>query len=269
MELAFEEVAGRRVQVATGGEGPPLLYLHSAAGESALWLDLLNGLAEERTVHAPLHPGYSESEGIETIRDIEDLAFHYLAFMDAHGWEQVDVMGCSLGGWIALELAARQPHRVGRLVVAASPGIRLPDVPMADIFAITLGKEAEARALLFHDTDHPLAGVVMPDMMSLDDDDLALFFKAMAATAKVAWNPYMHDPRLESMLGRVTADTLIVWGRDDRLVPLPYGERLAELIPGARLVVVPDCGHMIWFEQPQALLEAARTHLGAGATAAA
>jgi pimeloyl-ACP methyl ester carboxylesterase len=269
MEVGFEEVAGRRVQVAEGGEGPPLLYLHSAAGESMVWLDVLNGLAEDRTVVAPLHPGFFESEGIETIHDIEDLANHYLAFMDARGWEQVDVVGCSLGGWIALEVAARWPERVGRMVLAASVGIRLPDVPMADVFRITLGQEAEARALSFHDPNHPLAAIAIPDLMSLEDDDLANFFKAMAATAKVAWNPYMHDPRLESMLPRVTADTLLVWGRSDRVVPLAYGERLAELIRGARLEVIEECGHSIMLEQPAALLEAARGHLRAEAAAAA
>jgi pimeloyl-ACP methyl ester carboxylesterase len=105
--------------------------------------------------------------------------------------------------------------------------------------------------------------------MSLNDEDLANFLRAMAATAKVAWNPYMHDPRLEGMLPRVSADTLLIWGRSDKVVPVPYGERLAELIPQARLVVVEECGHSIMLEQPQAVLEAARGHLRAGAAAAA
>jgi pimeloyl-ACP methyl ester carboxylesterase len=269
MEVGFEEIAGRRVQVAEGGSGPPLLYLHSAAGEALVWLDVLNGLAEDRTVVAPAHPGFWQSEGLETIHDIEDLANHYLALMDARGWEQVDVMGSSLGGWIAMELAARWPERVGRMVLAASVGIRVPDVPMADVFAMTLGKEEDARALSFHDPHHPLAKIAIPDLMSLNDEDLANFLRAMAATAKVAWNPYMHDPRLEGMLPRVSADTLLIWGRSDKVVPVPYGERLAELIPQARLVVVEECGHSIMLEQPQAVLEAARGHLRTGAAAAA
>jgi pimeloyl-ACP methyl ester carboxylesterase len=269
MEVGFEEIAGRRVQVAEGGSGPPLLYLHSAAGEALVWLDVLNGLAEDRTVVAPAHPGFWQSEGLETIHDIEDLANHYLALMDARGWEQVDVMGSSLGGWIAMELAARWPERVGRMVLAASVGIRVPDVPMADVFAMTLGKEEDARALSFHDPHHPLAKIAIPDLMSLNDEDLANFLRAMAAIAKVAWNPYMHDPRLEGMLPRVSADTLLIWGRSDKVVPVPYGERLAELIPQARLVVVEECGHSIMLEQPEAVLEAARGHLRAGAAAAA
>ena len=255
------EVAGRRTMVQIGGSGPPLLYLHSAAGESAIWMDLLNGLAEFREVHAPLQPGFVESEGIEEIRDIEDLVYHYLALIDEYGWEQVDVMGCSLGGWIALELAARYPERVGKLVLAGSAGIRLPDVPMEDMFRIQLGEEDKARELLFHDPQHPLADVVVPDFSEVPDDMLAEFIKAMASVAKVAWNPYLHDPRLEPLLPRVTADTLLVWGAQDRLIPPAHGERLAELIPNARLQLIPECGHMVWFEKPAELLDAARRHL--------
>lgn len=135
----FLDVAGRRTQVLVGGEGPPLVYLHSAAGESAIWMELLNGLAEHHTVHAPLAPGFVESEGVESISDVDDLVFHYLALLDALGLGRADVMGCSFGGWIALELAARYPERVGRMVLAASAGIRLPDVPMEDMFALQLG----------------------------------------------------------------------------------------------------------------------------------
>jgi pimeloyl-ACP methyl ester carboxylesterase len=257
MELQTVDVRGHATQVAVGGSGPPLLYLHSAAGESYAWLDLLNGLAEHHEVHAPLQPGFFGSEGIEDIHGMEDLVYHYLAFLDGCGWERVDVMGSSLGGWIALEIAARYPERVGRLVLAAPAGIRLADVPMADIFRLQRGQEEQVRALLFHDPSHPLAALVVPSSDGVDDETLAAFIAAMAAVAKVGWNPYMHDPRLEGLLPRVTADTLVVWGREDRLIPPAYGERIAELVPGARLETLPDCGHLVCFEKPRELLEAA------------
>jgi pimeloyl-ACP methyl ester carboxylesterase len=263
MELRSEKVADRSIQVAVGGEGQPLLYLHSSSGESFQWLDLLNGLAEHFEVHAPLHPGFFGSEGIEEIRDIEDLVYHYLAFIDERGFGPVDVMGCSLGGWIALELAARYPDRVGRMVLAAPAGIRLANVPMADMFRLQLGQEDEARALLFHDPAHPLAQLVVPTFEGIDDQMLAAFIAAMAATAKVSWNPYLHDPRLEGLLGRVQARTLLVWGEDDRLIPSAYGERLTELIPDAKLELVAECGHASWFERPGELLEVAVGHLAA------
>jgi len=267
MELELVDVDGRPTQIAVGGDGPPLLYLHSAAGESIQWGELLHGLAAEHTVHAPLMPGFFASEGLETIHDIHDLTYHCLALMDERVWDRVDVMGCSLGGWIALELAVRHPTRVGRLVLAASAGIRLADVPMADMFRITVGQEERARELLFHDPSHPLAALVLPKLSELGDEELGAFMKAMAATAKVGWNPYMHDPRLERMLRHVQADTLIVWGADDRMIPPAYGRRLAELIPRARLEIIPDCGHLIWIERPEPLLELSRSHLAAPARA--
>jgi len=255
------EVGGRRTELVVGGEGPPLLYLHSFLGEPVGPSELLSGLAETRTVYAPLHPGFGRSLGLEAVRGIDDLTDHYLAFIDAHGWGRVDVVGCSLGGWIALELAARHGDRIGRLVLAASLGIRLAAVPMADIFVVQLGQERRARELLFHDPDHPVAALAVPRFAELDDERFRLLVKAAAATARVGWNPYLHDPRLERLLPRVVSAPLVVWGSNDRVVPPAYGERLAQLLPGARLELIPDCGHAIWLERPRALLAAAREHL--------
>ncbi|HYD47933.1 MAG TPA: alpha/beta hydrolase, partial [Terriglobales bacterium] len=103
------EVLGRKILELRGGSGKPLLYLHSAAGE-LLWLPHLSGLADNFEVHAPAHPGFLSSDGIEEIRSVEDYAYHYLAYLDAKGWDSVDIVGVSLGGWIAAELAARAPE---------------------------------------------------------------------------------------------------------------------------------------------------------------
>jgi pimeloyl-ACP methyl ester carboxylesterase len=104
---------------------------------------------------------------------------------------------------------------------------------------------------------------VIPTFEGIPDEMLAAFVSAMAATAKVSWNPYLHDPRLEGLLSRIDAPVLLVWGDDDRLIPPAYGARLAELIPGARLEIVPDCGHVVWFEKPGELLDLAQGHLAA------
>jgi len=85
---------------------------------------------------------------------------------------------------------------------------------------------------------------------------------AFAATAKIGWNPLLHDPRLEGLLHRVKAKTLCVWGANDRLVPLEYGEKFAKLIPGATLEVIPACGHMVPFEKQAEWLAAVRRFLG-------
>lgn len=249
------EVRGRRLHEIRGGSGPPLLYLHGPLGEATWLAPHLGALAEHVELHAPAHPGFLGSEGIDEIDDVEDLVFHYLAYLDAKGWETANVLGVSLGGWIAAELAARYPERVRRLTLVSSLGIRIPEVPIADLFAIDGRHPEKLRALLFHDTRLPAAQLVGGELSQLPDEVVIGFMNAMAATAKVGWNPLLHDPRLDGLLPRIAAETLVVWGAEDRVVPLEYGERFAKRIPGARLEVVPDCGHLVPIERPRELLD--------------
>src|SRR5262249_5468296 len=151
-------VRGHRVQLFQGGAGRPLLYLHGAGTYG--WMPVHDLLARERRVVAPVHPGFGGSEGLDAIETIEDLVFHTLDVLDALGLERTDVVGLSLGGWLAAELALRHPARVARLVLADAAGVRLPGVPMADAFMVPPPK---ARALLFHEPDSDLARSLVPD----------------------------------------------------------------------------------------------------------
>jgi pimeloyl-ACP methyl ester carboxylesterase len=244
-------VLGRRLHEIRGGTGRPVLYLHGALGEATWLAPHLAALAERVELHAPAHPGFLGSQGIDEIEDIEDLVFHYLAYLDAKGWERATLIGVSLGGWIAAELAARYPERVGKLVLVSALGIRLPERPPTDLFAIDGRHPEKLRELLFHDTGAPAAQAIGGELTKLPDEVVVAYMNAMAATAKVGWNPLLHDPRLERLLPRITAETLVVWGAEDRVVPLEYGERFAKRIPGARLEVVPACGHLVPIERPR------------------
>jgi pimeloyl-ACP methyl ester carboxylesterase len=250
------QVLGRRIHEIRGGTGRPLLYLHSAMGEATWLAPHLVALAERCEVHAPAHPGFLTSGGLEEIRDIEDLVYHYLAYLDAKKWDSVAVMGLSLGGWIAAELAARYPERVSKLVLVSSVGIWVPETPIADLFAIDGRAPERLGELLFHDPSHPLARVLAGGIgVDMPEEVVVNFMNAMAATAKIGWNPLLHDPRLESLLPRVTAETLCVWGADDRIVPPIYGRTFAKRIPGARLEIVPECGHLVPLERLEPFLE--------------
>ncbi len=246
-------VAGRRVEEIRGGSGRPLLYLHSAMGE-ATWMPHLTRLAERYELHAPAHPGFLGSDGLDSITGVIDLVHHYLSYMDELGWDSVDVVGLSLGGWIAAEIAARYPERVRKLALVSSVGIWLPDRPIADIFALDSRFPERLPKLLFHDTDNPVAQMMAQPFEEVPDEVLAEVMKGLAATARIGWNPLLHDPALESLLGRVSAKTLCLWGDDDRVVATDYGRRFAELIPDAELVVVPECGHMLPFEKEETFI---------------
>ncbi len=251
-------VLGRRIREVRVGRGRPLLYLHGGLADT-IWLNHLLALGEHYEVHAPAHPGFLDSEGIEQIRDIEDLVYHYLAYLDAKAWTSVDVVGLSLGGWIAAEIAARYPERVSTLALVSSVGIWIEDHPIADIFATDVRFPERIQGLLFHDTNCEAAKLMsLPDFQAAPDEVLIPIMNAMAATAKVGWNPLLHNPKLERMLPRVTAPTLCLWGANDRVVPPVYAEKFARLIPQAQVEIVPDCGHLLPLEQKDAFVRAIR-----------
>jgi len=243
-DASFVDVHGTRVELLRGGSGVPLLYLHSAGGN--VWAPFLDRLAERFTVIAATHPGFGRSGGLEKIDTIHDLVFHVVDLLNTLGLTRLPIVGLSLGGWIAAELAVFHPERVEKLVLLDPVGLRVEGAPVAEFF---LAGPAEARRLLFHEPESPLARTFVPDDPSPEVLDEVL--KAREATARVGWNPYMHDPRLAERLYRIAAPTLVVWGDDDRLVPIAHGEAWAKGIRGAKLVTIPACGHAPPFERPE------------------
>ena len=242
----FLDVAGKKTQLTIGGEGPPLLYLHSAAGESD-WMPFHELLAQRFTVYLPAHPGFALSEGLDDVDDIYDYAWHYADLLDQLGFGNIPVVGFSLGAWTAVELAILRPSLVGKLVLVNAAGLHVPGAPMAELFVDDFDK---MRRLLFFDPESPVVKQAMP--LSIDDPRILLWLRAREATARVGWNPYLHNPRLPRHLRRVNCPTIILWGREDRLIPLAHGEFYARHIAGAELEIFERCGHMLPFEQPEA-----------------
>jgi pimeloyl-ACP methyl ester carboxylesterase len=248
------DVWGIPIELRRAGNGPALLYLHG--GVDVEWLPVFDRWAQQFTVYHPAHPGFGKSAGLDQIDGIEDLVFHYVDVIGALGLQGAPlcVVGSSFGGWVAAEIAQRYPQLVQRLVLVDAAGLWLDDAPIAEMF----GNEPQQMAqLLFFDQQHPLAVAMasITDFSQLPEELLLPQFKAMEALAKVAWNPYFHNPKLERRLDRITAATLVVWGREDRLIPLAHGARYAARIPNARLEVIEQCGHLPVLEKPDKLTE--------------
>lgn len=238
------DLHGRKVQLMEGGAGEPLLYLHSGYGEN-LWMPFHEKLAQNFRVIAPAHPGFAMTEGIEDISSMEDIAFHYVDLLDALNVEAVNMVGVSLGGWMAAEFATRYPHRVKKLALGAPAGLWLDDYPMTDMFA-ALNSTEKLRRINFHDPDSLLAQMLMPDEAS--DEEKAEAYKALSVTARLFWNPFGHNPKLAARLRRIHSPTLILWGDDDKLIANVYAEEWLRLINDARVVTIKDCGHLLMFE---------------------
>lgn len=247
---------GYPVELMRGGTGRPLLYLHSAAGEMT-WMPFHDRLAAGRDVIAPAHPGFSNSEGLDRVDHIEDLVIHYLDLLDHLGLGQVDVVGLSLGGWLAAELATRNRERVRRLILVDAAGLYLQGFDQFEFFQDPIsnpGFPAEMRRRCFHDPTSEIARSFIPDQIPMDQVLMAL--RARQATARVAWNPYFYNPKLKTRLPRVKVPTLILWGDSDGLLPLDFAHAYQALIPGSELKVMEQCGHLPPIERPEEFAQA-------------
>ncbi|MGH7894189.1 MAG: alpha/beta fold hydrolase, partial [Candidatus Binatia bacterium] len=188
-------VGRKTIRLLQGGDGPPLLYLHSAGGDVE-WGEVHERLAARFTVLLPAHPGFSDSTGLDEVDGVFDLVLHYTDLLDVLGLTSVPMVGTSLGGWIAAEIAALYPSRTAKLVLVDAVGIRVEGNPIRELFGT---QPAELAPLLFHDPDFPIAAMMraFDPKIPLPEEILLPQLKALEAAAKVGWNPYLHDPKLE------------------------------------------------------------------------
>lgn len=249
-------IAGIDLDIAEYGDGPALLMLHGAAGHHPR--HAVNALlAKRRRVICPSHPGFGKSALPDWLDSVDDIAHVYLELMDHLGLTAVEVIGCSIGGWIAAEMATKAPERFTKLVMVGPVGVKTgsPDrLDVPDVFALP---PEELDRLLFHDPK------LAPDPAALSDEDLSVMVRNRETLALIAWEPYMHNPKLRHRLHRVTAPALFLRGESDGLVSDAYLQAYARLLPNARTSTVAAAGHAPQLEQPEAFAAAALDFLDA------
>ena len=249
----FVAVNGCKVEVMRGGKGSPVMFLHGAGG-GGVWLPWMDKLAERHEVIVPSHPGYDKSDTPEWLDNVGDVAFFYLDFLAKLGLKGVDLVGNSMGGWIAAEIAVRDQSRFKTLTLISAAGIHVNGVAKGDLFLWT--PEQRVRAL-FHDqklADQMLAVPPTPEMIDTQ-------LKNSFTTAKLAWSPRFYNRDLHKWLHRITVPTLIVWGANDKIFPAPYAKAYGELIPGSRVEVIPNCGHVPPVEKMDVFLSMFERHI--------
>ena len=240
----FVDVRGVRTHVLKGGRGRPLLVLHPEFGAN-MWAPYHDALSSHFHVIAPDHLGFGESERPEWLDGMDDLVFHYLDLLDQLEIERVPIVGTSLGGWIAAAFAVAHPERVERLVLAAPAGIKVDGVPRYDFFANPLEVTLDH---LFHDPTR--VAQILPTEYGAEV--IVRGYHEYTTLARLAWNPYLYDPKLQQRLPRIRVPTLIVWGENDTVLPPPHGDAFAALLPYATLKRLPECGHLVPFERADA-----------------
>jgi len=244
--LSTITVCGASVPVKRAGAGATMLMLHGSGG-APRFLPAMQALAQKFEVIVPQAPGFGGGDPPAWLETVSDLANFYLDFLDTLDLRQVHLVGLSLGGWIAADLAVRNASRLASLTLVDAPGIHVAGIEHLDPFL--LSEEQAVRETYFEPklADEAVARALVPE-----NEDVRLANQRMVA--KLAWQPRYHDPQLQRWLHRIRIPTLILWGENDRLFPPAYGEAWHTAIAGSRIVVLPRCGHLPIQERPEAFV---------------
>jgi pimeloyl-ACP methyl ester carboxylesterase len=260
-EHSTSEIAVRdcRIRLMRGGSGDPLLYLHGASG--AAWLPVLQKLSEKYDVIAPEHPGFGESDTPDWLDTIHDLAYFYLDVMEQLKLRNVHLVGNSLGGWLAAEIAVRNTSRLASVTLCNAAGLYVPGAKQSDSFMMS--EEQRLREFFY---DPKKAEEMVARVMDPEREDTVL--KNRATVAKLSWQPRSHDPHLPKWLHRIDVPALVIWGDHDKSFPKEHAQAYHRAIPGSKLVMVPKCGHVPQIEKPDEFVAALESFISARKQAA-
>jgi pimeloyl-ACP methyl ester carboxylesterase len=231
------------------GDGRPYLLLHGGAGPQSV-SEFARMLAQKdhNLVLTPAHPGFGGTPRPEALDSVAKLAELYRGLIDQLELEDVTVIGNSVGGWIAAELALLGSSRISSVVLLDAVGIEVEGCAVADVSGLSV---PEIQALSFNDpTPYRVDPATIPDAQQ------EVMAANGAALAVYAGSPAMADPTLVDRLSHIAIPTLVLWGESDQIVKPPYGQAYATAIPGARFEVLPGTGHMPQMETPELVLQA-------------
>ena len=241
----FVQVGGGKVQLLKGGSGDPLVVLHQDIGNPG-WLPFHDELAKRYTVYIPSCPGFGQSDRPEWARNTRDLAIIHQWLLRTLRVERVPLIGLGFGGWLAAEMATMAPWQFTGLVLVAPAGVQPEFGEILDQFLVPTAEYVRAG---FHDQSK------FDEMFGQepDLDQLEIWEINREMAARVAWKPYLFNQALPRLLPGVDAPALVVWGKEDKQIPLNCGELYVAAMPKARLEVFEQCGHYVEIEKPAQL----------------
>ena len=232
------------------GDMDPVLYLHGMGG-GGKWEAYHMAMGTVTLTYAPQLPGWPDGQAPEGIASVQDYAGLVTDFMDAAEIGRCVLAGHSLGGWVALSLCIAHPERFTRVILADTMGVALDDAPPPDL--ADMDEESFAKAAFGR---LGLIATAQPDGFGAEWENVRRgpeFERQWKGRGLVAGlvNGPCSDPDLTQRLGNITAYTLLVWGREDGIVPLQHGEALRNALPNSNLYVIDRCGHMPMAEKPE------------------
>lgn len=242
---SWPEVNHCRTRLRRAGKGVSLLYLHGANGVPHVPA-FLEKFTADWDVLVPEHPGFGESDDPDWLECMDDLAYFYLDWLDQLRIERLHAVGSSLGGWLTMELAIRQPQRFASLTLIGSAGLA-PPPPGAEhnLFRWT---PAQLVRNTFHDEAFVHAALATPP-------DAETAAKNRHTIARLGWHPRLHHPMLHKRLHRLTMPVFLAWGEEDRVLPVTQVPEFQRLLPHAETRTYPACGHLPQVEQQAAFTQ--------------
>lgn len=239
-------------KVLVKGKGKPVVFLHGAGGLK--WDRYLEELSKQYQVFAPYHPGTGGSQGNKLLKNWWDLVLYYYDLFDALELESVDIIGHSFGGMVASELASTDPKRVNNLLLIGAAGLWREDVPLTDVFTFTHLPE-QLFEKMFVDVNSPAAQFVMtmPEDPKELNQAIIESLTALSEAGKYMWP--IPDKGLRNRIHRIRANTCIVWGDQDGLIPVEYAHEFQKKIPGSQVKIVENASHYPQLEQLPVVLE--------------
>ena len=251
----FLRLQEAKIEVQQRGRGKPLVLLHSEDNYETAQ-PFVGDLAKSYRMIIPRMPGFGRSTLPDSITNIDDMSYLYLDLLDHYGLQDVTVIGFSVGGWLATEMASKNCSRIARMILVDPVGIKVGGKYDRDIEDIYYRPFDYVKKLKFHNPDKD------PRILTeMSDREAYLLARHRENTARLCWKPYFHNPSLKYRLNRVTADTLVIWGANDGLVTTKYGRAYARLINDAKFVAIPQAGHFPHIEQPDAFMKIVRDFL--------
>lgn len=241
-------VSNTEVELFSGGSGPALLFLHGAGGNSG-WQDYHEELSKKYTVYVPSQPGFNGTPRPDWVYTINDVCHFNLEMAQKLGLDQYILMGSSMGGWIAAEMAAMCSHNLKALVLVDAAGIKPEKGEIAEIFMVSSQTRLKQR---FYDPSQVSSYDQYTRELTPEEQVVEHSNREMAS--RLCWRPYLHNLSLPYYLAKVPTPTLLVWGRQDAIIPVECGELYHQALPNATLKVIDNCGHSPAIEKPQEFL---------------
>lgn len=244
-------INGVKTVVYSAGHGEPVVFFHG--GGTVDGFDFAEPWTSKYRVIAPYHPGFGELGDDPTLSSLHDYVMHYLELFDILKLDRFNLVGLSMGGEIAARFASEHGHRIKKLVLIGPSGIIDPQHPMVDLMAVP---GDQVLGFLVSNMDVLLKR--LPENPGLDF--MGDRYREATTFARIYWE-HPGDPKFMRFLHRIKVPTMIVWGEEDKLIPVEHTEMWKKFIPAAEIKIYKGAGHLVHLEKPEAV-EAVGNFLG-------